>query len=102
MGVGNECAECFEIITNPICSSCLAEQMRIMVGERNKELAEKIIGFDVPGKTICISCGKKIGVCAHCFSKDVYEYILEIDSLLAKEFMSRFNFDLRKNLVDFI
>ena len=76
----NRCAECDEIISNPLCSECLAERMKSMVQEYNPALAEEIIGFAIDGDTTCISCGQGMGLCAHCFSRDIYEYLQEKDS----------------------
>jgi hypothetical protein len=95
----NRCVECFDVITNPICSGCLTEQMKQMVGEYNQQLAENINFYPMGGDTICISCGKGTGLCAHCFSKDIYYYLLENDVSLAAEFMARFDFDLRREIV---
>ena len=72
-----------------------------MVGECDRKLANEIAGFTVEGKTKCVSCGRGMGLCAHCFSKDVYEYLHENNSKVAKEFLGRFDFELRKSLVDF-
>ena len=97
----NSCVECDQIITNPICSHCLAERMRVMVGEYNDALMEGIEGSYIDGETSCILCGRKMGLCAHCFSSGVYEYIKEKDNVIASEFLSRFDFDLRNPLIDF-
>lgn len=98
----NRCIECDEIITNPICTECLAERMRIVVEEFDSELAQQIHGFNVEGETHCIRCGKSMALCAHCFSRDIYEFISEKDHHLAAEFASRFDFDVRRELKDFI
>lgn len=95
----NRCAECNDVITNPLCSDCLAMEMTVMVGEYDRELAGFIQGNTIYGETICISCGKKMGLCAHCFSKDVYNFLNERKSSIAKEFINRFDFELRKELV---
>ncbi len=50
--------------------------------------------------TTCISCGQGMGLCAHCFSREIYEYLQEKDNTIAKEFASRFDFNLR-TLADF-
>ena len=97
----NTCVECNEAITNPICPDCLAVRMQIMVGEYDQEVAGKIKGFDMDGDTTCILCGKNMGLCAHCFSKDIHEFLKEKKPEIAKEFLGRFDFELRENLVDF-
>ena len=97
----NRCVECDEVITNPICSDCLAIQMRQMVAEQDQELAGMITGADIDGATNCILCGQSMGLCAHCFSKDIYELLQERHPDMAQEFASRFDFDLRKAVADF-
>ena len=95
----NRCAECEEVITNPLCPECLAMQMTVMIGEYDEELAGYVQGSLIDGDTICISCGQRMGLCAHCFSKDVYQFLNDKKSSIAKEFLCRFDFELRKELV---
>ena len=91
------CIECDDVITHPLCTHCLAERMRIVLSASNKKLAQSIVGFSVPGSTTCLRCGEEMALCAHCFSKDIYEYIQESDPQLAKEFVRHFDFDLRRS-----
>ncbi len=98
----NLCIECDEVITNPICTECLAERMRIVVEEQEPQLAQQIQGLAIEGETICLFCGKKMAVCAHCFSRETYEFLQEQNPMLAAEFASRFDFDVRKELTEFI
>lgn len=97
----HRCMECDEIVTNPICSECLAKSMRIAVGETSPKLSNLIQGFSTMGETTCIFCRKAVGLCAHCFSKDVYELLQGKNPSLAKVFRSEFDFELRTKLVDF-
>jgi hypothetical protein len=98
--IGHRCVECDEAITNPICPDCLAQRMQIAIGEKNKALAKAIRGINVEGKTECLFCQKKVGICPHCFSKDVFEYLEEKSSSLAQLFQSQFNFELRTKSID--
>ncbi len=98
----NQCVECDEVITNPLCSECLAENMRLVVEEHDPFLAEKIQGIAIEGDTTCIRCGNRMALCAHCFSMETYEFLQEQNEGLAAEFASRFDFDVRKELVEFI
>lgn len=50
-------------------------------------------------ETTCLFCGQTMTVCAHCFSRDVYEQIVGDDAEIGKEFLERFDFDLRRELV---
>ena len=96
----NMCVECDEVITNPICSDCLAKTMQVMVAEYDQQLAKEIVGFSMEeGVTTCIHCGKSMSLCAHCFSLDIYEFLQEKRPDIAEEFVSRFDFDLRQELI---
>ncbi|HLC75083.1 MAG TPA: hypothetical protein VJH88_04485 [Candidatus Nanoarchaeia archaeon] len=95
----NSCVVCEEVITNPICPDCLARQMRAWLSEVKPALAGTIDGGYVPGETNCLFCSKDMGICAHCYSRDVYEQLMLSDEKIAKEFMARFDFELRKEVV---
>ena len=97
----NRCVECEEIITNPICPDCLCVKMRVLVGEHSPKLAREIHGADIDGDTTCIKCGKGMGLCAHCYSKDIHDFLEQENPDIAREFASRFDFDLRQNVADF-
>ncbi|MFA6462055.1 MAG: hypothetical protein WCV90_07365 [Candidatus Woesearchaeota archaeon] len=99
--IEHRCMECDEAISNPICSECLAQRMRITIGETNQKLARAIKGIPTSGGTNCLFCGKEVGVCAHCFSQDVYEFLKEKNQAVAKLFQSQFDFNLRNRLIDF-
>lgn len=95
----NRCIECSEVITNPLCSECLAEEMQAMIAEYDPGMANAIVGFPVDGDTTCISCGNSMGLCAYCFSKDVYLFLEEENAVLGEEFLSRFDFGLRREFM---
>ncbi|MBW2965878.1 hypothetical protein KY342_02110, partial [Candidatus Woesearchaeota archaeon] len=50
------------------------------------------------GAVRCMFCGKGMSICAHCYSRDVYDLIKEDFPWLAEEFIERFDFGLRKEL----
>lgn len=92
------CMECMEGITNPICPECLAMEMEIW----NKKLKPIIT---VPNYTTynsknvrCLFCGKIMDICAHCFSRSMYELIKEKYPDLAEDFIDTFNYGLREEL----
>lgn len=93
------CAECGDVITNPVCSDCLATQMRIMVGEKDPELAREIESVSISGRSRCMHCGKKMGLCAHCFSRDIYFFLEEKNPKIALEFLGCFDFGVRECVV---
>ena len=93
----HRCLECVEVITNPVCPSCLSKEMKIMVAEHNEDLAKQIEAPCLPGgDTNCITCNNSMNLCAHCFSKDIYLFLKEKKKEIAEEFMRRFDFDLRQ------
>ena len=95
----HRCVECDDVITNPVCANCLATQMMVMVGEYDQRLVDFIKGISIDGETTCIICNTKMGLCAHCFSKDVYRFLSSKNERIGKEFLQRFDFELRKELV---
>jgi hypothetical protein len=95
---GSRCVDCQDIITQPICSHCLHSQMKVMVGEFDPELASEIDPCEISGDTNCIQCGKEMGLCAHCYSKDVYLQIKSKNENIAAQFIARFDFDLRESM----
>ncbi len=95
----HRCVECNEIITTPICSDCLAGQMREVLAEQDPSLAAAIAGAAIEGDTVCILCGRSMGLCAYCFSRDMYVLVQHWNPALAAEFAARFDFDLRHNVV---
>jgi hypothetical protein len=95
----NSCIECDQVITNPICPDCLSTRMKVMVAHHDKDLADQITGFKMDGDTHCLFCGQNMGLCAHCFSRETYNFIKEKKPEIANEFISRFDFDLRRNFI---
>lgn len=95
----SSCVACGHEITNPICPDCLADRMRGWLEEAAPALAGEIDGFALDGSVQCLFCGKGMGICAHCFSKDVYEQLAEKDAAIAQEFLARFDFDLRREMM---
>ncbi|MBS3139888.1 hypothetical protein J4479_02695 [Candidatus Woesearchaeota archaeon] len=95
----NRCVECDDIIANPVCPNCLAAQMMVMVGEYDQNLVNCVKGISIEGDITCIICNERMGLCAHCFSKDIYCILSEKNQKISKEFLQRFDFDLRKELI---
>ncbi|MFC1801506.1 hypothetical protein ACFLZB_03500 [Nanoarchaeota archaeon] len=97
-----KCTVCNEAITNPVCPECLAKSISVWLAEKDPSLAQDIHGFETEGPTNCIFCGKNMAVCAHCFSRDIYDYLSQKNSKIAKEFAARFDFEIRKNVFNTI
>jgi hypothetical protein len=96
---GHRCINCNDAITMPICTCCLAKRMRRIIDPYDQKLAEEVRGIPVDGETTCLFCGEGMGLCAHCFSRDVYDYVEEKNPSVARIFLSRFDFDLRRALL---
>ena len=94
----SSCVVCAHEITNPICPDCLAKRIRGWLAAGRPALAAEVDGFDFDGMVPCLFCGKGMSICAHCFSKDVYEQFAERHPGVAEEFLSRFDFDLRREM----
>lgn len=88
-----ECIICREGITNPICPECLAKEIRSWYPRI------RIMGTPMSyGEVKCLFCGKRMSICAHCYTRDIYEQLKEEDSILAEEFIEVFDFGLKEDL----
>lgn len=97
--MGNHnCIDCEAPITNPICSSCLARQMQLSLGADDATLSDTFVDVPIAGDVHCLFCQTPIGLCASCYSRDMYELLQEKNPLVGKQFLKLFDFDLRKSL----
>ena len=92
----NRCVECSHIITNPLCPSCLAKNMKMIIGNTYPGLTTEIISANIEGNIRCTSCNQRTDLCTNCFSKDIYKYLIERNPAAAKEFRNRFEFECIK------
>jgi len=69
--------------------------MRTVIRQYNPKLAVNIIGMRMPGETKCLFCKEEMGLCAHCFTKDIHEELREKDPGFAEVFWSRFDWGIR-------
>lgn len=100
MSPQSRCVVCDEAITNPICPNCLEKEMQYWILERDPFLADS---FRNSGKletetyneeTTCVICGNNMNMCAHCFCKDVLEWLTEKNTELGREFEKHFDFEI--------
>ena len=91
-----KCIICQEVITNPICPECLAREIESWEPRVKSILLRPEIEVEQGVK--CIFCGKWMNICAHCYSKDIYDSLAERDAGLAERFRELFNFGLRKEI----
>jgi hypothetical protein len=99
-GVFCKCIDCGHTITNPICPECLTKQMQIMLSEKDPSLMGDISPPKIGGETLCLSCGQEMGLCAHCFSRDIYEFLKAKNSPAAEDFLAKFDFSIRQLFVN--
>lgn len=96
------CEECDEAITNPICPDCLERQVIAWLGEiggkeglilkvkDRMELVKKQ-SKENDSNVSCILCGKKLGICPHCASKELLR-IFQKEKRLLERFLTLFSY----------
>ncbi len=95
-----KCVICQEAITNPICPDCLHREIEEWLLDKNKSLVPKLRAYTwIYGSyrhtgTSCVICGGDMSVCAHCFCKDVYDFLSSELGENADDFLFSFNFEL--------
>jgi hypothetical protein len=100
------CVECNESIFNPICSSCLAEQLNTWLDEASinakvrgeiKKFIAKCSQVDLPFQGIrCAICTQnETNLCPYCFTESIYHILkkLEVNRKLLQQFFIYFNYD---------
>ncbi|MBR9691972.1 hypothetical protein GOV06_04240 [Candidatus Woesearchaeota archaeon] len=93
------CIVCREAITNPLCPECLAKEVGEWLRYRIPSLAGEFTWPRYETGVKCIKCGSHMGICAHCYLKDIYDSMWEITPMLAAEFLETFDFGLRRELL---
>ena len=94
--------ECKEEIFNPICPSCLSQEVRDwLVGKEKRiiKIVEKELGKILMFKTNkkgCIRCDSDTFMCPYCFTERIYLKLKKEKATreILKEFLTLFNFDL--------
>ena len=98
-----ECVLCKEQITNPLSPQRLTEEMTTWLGETRpdliKEFTEETNSFldkEVRCKDSCIINGKRMNICAYCFTKHAFHWLDEknITPESMKEYITFFNYDI--------
>jgi|GEM_PF-2359985 len=94
-----QCVMCDESITNPICPACLQEGVQQwLMEQRQYALAEEVRDltrgvFANNGDTFCIKCDSLMGLCAYCYTKEVFNVVKRCPRLI-NQYLVYFNFDL--------
>ena len=95
----SECVMCEEAITNPICPACLQEGVQQWLKEQQQDTLVDEVGeltrgiFANHGSTFCIKCGSCMGLCAYCYTKEVFDVIKCCPTLIT-QYLEYFNYDL--------
>ena len=93
------CIQCQEAITNPICPDCIEKEIIAWLNDKAPALIPSIENKGNESVTAwvtrCIVCNNKMGLCGHCYTKDVVEIIRNNKNrMLEEEFVNLFNFEL--------
>jgi hypothetical protein len=95
------CMLCSEAITNPLCKSCLKEEVKAWLEDKNSITALEVEDFDIIFAGLpmcdswCIRCNNRIRVCAHCYLKEIHDWLKSINPEMAEEFIESFNYEIR-------
>jgi len=102
-----DCNQCGEPITNPICHSCLGEQVfgwlslypniKKKIAPTLKKYIRELNNSAVSGIN-CVSCkNKKAALCPYCFTEEIFNMLKRksVDKMVIMDYLSTFNFDLK-------
>ncbi|MDP1729423.1 MAG: hypothetical protein Q8L27_04430 [archaeon] len=101
-----ECMQCLEPITNPVCHSCLSNQINKWLSfypSVKKKMMPKLkdytqeVNNNVISSINCISCGESnVALCPYCFIEGFFNVLRKnkVDKMIIMDFLSTFNFDL--------
>ena len=90
-----QCIECGEGITNPVCPDCIKQEIISWHPELGKTLVTPTFDSGVN----CMFCGRNMSICAHCYSRDVYQYLITENTVLAEEFLETFDYGLKEEFL---
>jgi hypothetical protein len=71
------CLVCGDVISNPICPGCLAEEMEDLLGREHPEAqlvvreAKNAVATSGEELTYCIICGEQMSICPYCFMEEM-------------------------------
>jgi hypothetical protein len=92
------CLICGEVISNPLCPGCLAEEMEDLLGREHPESQLVVRGakedFATTGEELisCILCGKEMNVCPYCFMEEMRDLLTESDPRSGEKLSERFGY----------
>ncbi len=100
------CAVCDDVITQPLCGACLAQEISSwleedtapeLVRELRLTIEESLAPF---GETTCIKCGAKMGVCNYCVLSLADEWLAQHLPLKRAQFRELFGLHPRLSVVE--
>ena len=92
------CLVCGEVITNPVCTECLANEIEDLLFSKNPnliphiKLLSRIVEPREENLTTCIFCGEKIDTCMFCFVQDILELLQNSCPELIDSFLEHFSY----------
>ena len=99
-----ECVLCEEYITNPLCPTCISEQVIDWLGERMPNLVKEFkqesvsLSLGLFNNNSCIKCKGFMDICTYCYTEHVLEWLQSknVSEDLISEFLRFFHFDLER------
>jgi hypothetical protein len=93
------CRNCKQVITNPMCPGCISKGVEQWALIWMPELLPYLKPTDNLGTgTRCVLCSRDMSSCAHCYSREIYDLVMEAMPELEDQFLQHFNFELRESL----
>ena len=101
-----DCIQCKQPITNPICHSCMGNEINKWLGfypSVKKKMMFKVKKYvqEVNNSAVssigCVSCkSKKAALCPYCFTDGIFRMLKHnnVDKMVIMDFLSIFNFDM--------
>lgn len=92
------CLVCGDVISNPICPGCLAEELEDLLGREHPEaqlvVREARSSIETSGAelTTCIICGKDMNVCPVCFMEEMRQLVSTHDPRTGELITERFGY----------
>lgn len=102
------CPQCSEPITNPLCHTCLGEDIKQWLSfypDIKKKIVPQLNSYikevnnSISASLSCIACNKrKAALCPYCFTEGVFNILKRnnVNVHVVGDFLTVFNFDLEK------
>lgn len=94
------CVVCDEVVTQPLCASCLSRGVVSWLQERFPEKPELLLQLEeltedclADGETRCIRCHEPMGVCSACYATHVNTWLSRLGPTVGAEFLAIFSLD---------